>query len=395
MAKRDFYDVLGVPRSASADEIKKSYRKLAMQHHPDRNPNDKSAEDKFKEAAEAYEILSDDQKRARYDRLGHAAFDGTGGGGGQGGGGFGGGRGGMTMEDIMEQFGDVFGGGGGGGGDFFEGMFGGGGGRRSAQQGSNVRIKVKLDLKEVQQGAKKTVKLKKEVRCITCAGSGAKEKGGATACSTCRGSGYVRKVSSTFLGQMATTTTCPTCSGSGQTIANKCGTCKGQGTTMGEETVTIDIPAGVAEGIQLSLSGKGNAGKNGAPAGDLIVVIEETPHPDLTRDGNNLIYDLYLNFADASLGTSALVPTVDGQIKVNIPAGTPAGKVLRVKDRGLPVLQGYGKGDLLIHINIWTPKQVTKEEAALLEKMREMPNFKPNPTQNDKSFFERMKDLFQ
>lgn len=384
MAKRDYYEILGVPKSADQDAIKKSYRKIAMQYHPDRNPGDKAAEEKFKEAAEAYEILSDTDKRARYDRYGHAGV-------GQNGGGFGG-QGGMTMDDIFSQFGDVF------NDSPFESFFGGGrgGGRTSrGQRGTNLRIKVKLNLEEIATGVTKKIKVRKQVACQTCGGSGAKDAGSVQTCNTCKGSGYVRQVRNTFLGQMATTTACPTCNGSGQTVTAHCGTCKGQGLVYADEVIDIEIPAGVAEGMQLSMSGKGNAGMKGGPAGDLLITIEEEPHDVLVRDGNNLIYELYLNFADAALGTSVEVPTIDDKVKIKIPPGTQAGKMFRLREKGLPSVQSYGKGDQIINVNVWTPKKLSHEEKELLEKLRKMPNFNPQPDKSDRSFFDRMRDYFE
>ncbi|MCB0635725.1 MAG: molecular chaperone DnaJ [Lewinella sp.] len=385
MAKRDYYEILGVDKGASKDEIKKAYRKLAIKYHPDKNPDDKSAEDKFKEAAEAYEVLSDDDKRARYDRYGHAGV-------GQGGAGFGGG-GGMTMEDIFAQFGDIFGDSGGPFGSFF----GGGGGRARAtgERGSNLRIKVALSLEEIAKGVNKKIKVKKQVACDVCHGSGAKDSSSVETCPTCGGAGMVRQVRSTFLGQMQTTTTCPTCNGSGKRVTANCTKCKGDGRIYGEEMIELDIPAGVEEGMQLSLRGKGNAGRNGGPAGDLLIHVEEKPHPELQRDGQNLIHDLYLNFADAALGTSVEVPTIDGRVKIKIPAGTQSGKIFRLKDKGLPSVQSYGQGDELIHVNVWTPKKLTDEEKSLLEQLRDKPNFKPQPGKSDRGFFDRMRDYFK
>ncbi len=373
-----------------ADEgvIKKAYRKLALKYHPDRNPDDKEAEEKFKEAAEAYEILSDSQKRARYDRYGHAGVSGNSGGGGFSGGG-------MTMEDIFQQFGDIFG----DGGSPFDSFFGGGAGRgraRSAgQRGSNLRIKVALTLEEIASGVTKKIKVKKEVTCTSCNGSGAKDSSSVKTCTTCRGAGYVRQVKNTFLGQMQTTVTCPTCNGSGQQVTAKCTTCGGDGRMHGEETMEIEIPAGVEEGMQLSLRGKGNAGAKGGPAGDLLINIEEKPHDHLQRDGMNLVHELYLNFADAALGTSVEVPTIDGRVKIKVPAGTQSGKIFRLKGKGLPSVQSYGKGDQLIHVNVWTPKKLSDEDREVLEKIRQMPNFNPQPGKSEKGFFEKMKDYFK
>jgi len=386
MAKRDFYEVLGVSKSATDKELKSAYRKLAIKYHPDKNPDNKAAEEKFKEAAEAYEVLSDDDKKAQYDRFGHSGMN-------MGGGGRGGFRGGMTMDDIFSQFGDIFGESGG----TFEQFFRGGGGQRSrprGQRGSNLRIKVKLTLAEIAEGVTKKIKVKKHVACTTCSGSGAKDSNSVATCKTCRGAGAVRQVRNTFLGQMQTTTTCPTCSGSGQMITANCNTCKGEGRNYGEELIEIPIPAGVQEGMQLSLSGKGNAGAKGGAAGDLLINIEEIPHEFLQRDNMNLIYELYVNFADAALGKSEEVPTIDGRVKIKIPAGTQSGKIFRLKGKGLPSVQSYGKGDQLIHVNIWTPKKLNDEETRLLEKLRDMPNFKPDPGKSEKGFFEKMKDYF-
>jgi molecular chaperone DnaJ len=392
MAKRDFYEILGVDRKSDDAALKKAYRKLAVQYHPDKNPGDKAAEEKFKEAAEAYEILSDPQKRALYDRHGHQAFEG----GMPGGGGFRGGAGGMTMEDIFAQFGDIFGDG--EFGSFFGGRGGGGrSGRPTGQKGSNLRIKVALSLEEISTGVSKKIKVRKQITCNTCNGSGAKDSGSMRTCTTCNGVGSVRRVTNTFLGQMATTEACPTCQGRGQMVTNKCGTCHGHGVVEGEETLDIDIPAGVEEGMNLQMRGRGNSGRFGGPAGDLIITIEEKPHDHLQRDGQNLIFELYLNFADATLGCSEEVVTIDGPVKIKIPAGTQSGKILRLKDKGLPTVQGaaYGRGDQLIHVNIWTPKKFSEEERVILEKLREAPNFKPQPGKSEKTFFEKMRDYFK
>lgn len=381
MSKRDYYEILGVGKDADDGTIKKAYRKIAMKYHPDRNPDNKEAEEKFKEAAEAYEILSDADKRARYDRFGHAGVSQNGG--------FSGG-GGMSMDDIFRQFGDIF------GDSPFESFFGSRGQQRSGgQKGSNLRIRVGLKLDEIANGVTKKIKVKKRVNCDQCDGSGAKDASSVKTCNTCGGSGYVRQVRSTFLGQMQTTTVCPTCSGSGQQITDSCTKCKGEGRTLGEETIEIEIPAGVEHGMQLSMRGRGNAGMNGGPAGDLLINIEEKPHAHLKRDGKNLIYDLYLNFADAALGTSVEVPTISGKVKIKVPAGTQSGKIFRLKQKGLPSVQSYGKGDQLIHINIWTPKKLSDKEKKMMEQLRSSGNFEPQPTKNDKGFFERMKDYFK
>jgi len=390
MSKRDYYDVLGVSRNTSADEIKKAYRKLAIKYHPDKNPDDKSAEDKFKEAAEAYEVLSNPEKKQRYDHYGHAGVGGASSGGGYGGGG-------MNMEDIFSQFGDIFGSGGGGGSPF-ESFFGGGqqsrGGRR-VSKGTNLRIKVKLTLEEIANGTEKKIKVNKQIVCKTCDGSGAKDRSSVSTCKTCGGSGAVRRVTNTILGQMQTTSTCPTCNGSGSQITAKCGSCHGEGVVRGEETITINIPAGVSDGMQLSMSGKGNAAPNGGIPGDLIILIEEIPHETLKREGNNIVYDLHVSIVDAALGYSAEVPTIDGKAKIKIEPGTQSGKLLRLKGKGIPEINSYHRGDEIIHVNIWTPKILSSEERAILERLRDSPNFKPQPGKNDKSFFEKMKEYFE
>ncbi len=384
MAKRDYYEILGVAKDADEAAIRKAYRKVALQYHPDKNPDNKDAEDKFKEAAEAYEVLSNAQKRAKYDRYGHAGVDGNAGG-------FSG-RGGMTMEDIFANFGNIFD----DGRNPFESFFGGNSTTANrGQRGTNLRIKVSLTLEEISTGVTKRIKVKKLVTCATCSGSGAKDKNAVQTCTTCRGSGYVRQVRNTFLGQMQTTTTCPTCNGSGQIVTASCATCKGDGRVHGEEMIDIEIPAGVEEGMQLSMRGKGNVGLRGGAEGDLLISIEEKPHEELQRDGMNLVYDLYLNFADAALGTSSEVPTIEGKVKIKIPAGTQSGKILRLKGKGMPSVQSYGRGDQLIYVNVWTPKKVTEQEKALLEQLKNMPNFQPQPGKSEKSFFEKMKDYFK
>jgi molecular chaperone DnaJ len=387
MSKRDFYEILGVAKSSTTDEIKKAYRKVAMQFHPDRNPGDKAAEEKFKEAAEAYEILSDADKKAQYDRYGHAGVSG------QSRGGHGAG-GGMNMDDIFSQFGDVF------GEDLFGNLFGGGqrGGRSQQRsrgvRGSNLRVKLKLTYEEVAKGVTKNIKVKKHVACNTCNGSGAKDKGSVQNCGSCGGSGQVRRVQNTFLGQMQTVTTCPTCNGEGTTVTAKCANCKGEGRVYGEETVSIDIPAGVQEGMQMNVSGKGNAGERGGMAGDLIILIEEEPHKELHREGLNVGYELNISFTDAVNGIQVEVPTIDGRAKIKIPAGTQSGKIFRLKGKGFPAVNSYEKGDQLIQVNIWTPQNLSSEEKAIIEKLSNSPNFKPHPDKNDKNFFDKIKDMF-
>ena len=385
MSKRDYYEILGVARNAGEAEIKKAYRQMAIKFHPDKNPGNKEAEEHFKEAAEAYEVLSNTEKRQRYDQFGHRGMGGAAGGGAAGG---------MNMEDIFSHFGDIF-----GEGNPFESFFGGGGGGgtrggRRVNRGSNLRIKVSLTLEEIANGVEKKIKVNKFVSCNSCKGSGAQDGGSFTRCSTCQGSGQVHRVTSTFIGQMRTTSTCPTCSGEGQIIANKCKSCHGSGVQHGEDTITINIPPGVGEGMQLTVSGKGNLGERGGVPGDLIIVIEEIKHAHLMRDGNNLLYDLYINFADAALGISTEVPTIEGKAKIKLDAGTQSGKVLRMKGKGLPSVNSYGKGDLLINVNVWTPQHLSSEEKKLLEQLRNSANFKPNPGKGDKSFYDRMKEFF-
>ena len=374
MAKQDFYEVLNISKSASQAEIKKAYRKMAIKYHPDKNPDDKKAEENFKKAAEAYEILSDENKKARYDQYGHQAFDGP-----QGGGGFGGG--GMNMDDIFSQFGDIFGGGGGFGG------FGGGGGQRQARvKGSNLRIRVKLTLEEIAKGVEKKVKVRRKVQA-----DGVTYK----TCPTCNGSGQQMRITNTILGRMQTAATCSTCMGAGEIIHNKPNGSDSQGLIVTEETVSINIPEGVTEGVQLKVGGKGNdaPGKKSI-SGDLLVVIEEIQHDTLKREGTNIHYDLYINFSEAVLGTSKEVNTVTGKVKIKIDYGTQSGKILRLKGKGLPSIESYGTGDFLIHINVWTPKELSKEQRQFFEKMSDDENFIPSPNKSDKSFFDKVKDMF-
>lgn len=366
--KRDYYEILGVSKSANESEIKKAYRKMALKYHPDKNPGDAEAEGKFKEAAEAYEVLSNPEKRSRYDQFGHAGVGGNGG--------FGGG---MNMDDIFSQFGDIFGG-------AFGGSFGGsrGGGPR-VTRGTNLRVKMKLTLKEIAEGVHKKIKVNKLVNA-----KGVTYKN----CQVCNGTGRLTRVSQTFLGAMQTQTTCHACQGAGKSIDQKPSDADANGLKRQEEVIELDIPAGVMDGMQLSVSGKGNAGPFGGIPGDLIVVVEEIADPDLTRDGEHLHYEAYINFTDAVLGNSIEIPTVSGKAKIKVEPGTQSGKVLRLKGKGLPNIQGYGDGDLFVHINVWTPKKVSKEEKEMLEKLRESENFKPAPDHNDKGFFQRMKDMF-
>jgi molecular chaperone DnaJ len=382
MSKRDYYEVLGVTKNSTAEEIKKAYRKKAIQFHPDKNPGDNEAEEKFKEAAEAYEVLSNPEKKQRYDQYGHAGLGGSSGFSGQS----------MNMDDIFSMFGDVFGG-------HFGGFGGFGGGNRGRGQrvsrGQNLRVKVKLNLQEIANGVEKKIKVNKYVGCNSCNGSGAKD-GAFSNCSTCHGSGQVTRVSNTFLGQMQTTSVCPSCGGDGKIITNKCTSCYGEGIVNGEEVISINIPAGVAEGMQLSVNGRGNAARRGGINGDLIVLISEEEHPDLIRDENDLIYNLFLTFPKLALGTTAEIPTVDNKVKVKIDAGTQPEKILRIRGKGLPDVNGYGRGDLLVRIHTWIPDKLTSEEKKLLERLDQQPNFQevPKDRSGKKDFFEKMKGMF-
>ena len=386
MAKRDYYEVLGVDKSASADEIKKAYRKKAIQYHPDKNPGDKEAEEKFKEAAEAYEVLSNPDKRARYDQFGHEGLNGAGG--------FGGGYsgGGMSMDDIFSMFGDIFGGHGGFGG--FGGF--GRGASQSGQRkfrGSDLRVKVKLSLKDIANGTTKKFKLKKYVPCSHCHGTGAEGNSGTETCPTCKGSGHILRTQQSIFGMMQTQSVCPQCNGEGRIIKNKCKECGGEGIVYGEEVVEVKIPAGVAEGMQLSMNGKGNAGRHNGINGDLLIQIEEEPHPELIRDENDLIYNLLLSIPTATLGGTAEIPTIDGHAKVKIEPGTQPGKVLRLRGKGLPSVNGYGTGDLLVNVSVYIPETLSRDEKNQMEKLQESPNFKPNPSIKEK-IFRKFKNFF-
>jgi molecular chaperone DnaJ len=381
MAKKDYYELLGVDKNASADDLKKAYRKLAIKYHPDKNPGDKEAEEKFKEIAEAYSVLSDADKKARYDRFGH---EGVGGAGGYGGGG------GFNMEDIFSQFGDIF-----GDSSPFSSFFGGGGGgRRAVRKGSDLRIKLKLDLEEVANGVEKKIKVKRYVACKSCQGNGSKNGNSLQNCATCSGSGQIKRVQQTMLGQMVTTNTCHTCNGEGKVVVERCEACFGEGRILEEDMLSIKIPAGVGEGMQLSMTGKGNVPTRGGVAGDLLIQIEEAEHPTLKRDGNNIIYDLVLNFAEVALGSDVEVPAIGSKVKINIKAGTQAGEVLRLKGKGIKDINGYGVGDQLIYVNIYTPKNLSSEEVEILERLKESPNFKPKAGSEGKGFFSKMKDFF-
>jgi molecular chaperone DnaJ len=381
MGKRDYYEVLGVSKEATKEEIKKAYRQQALKYHPDKNPGDKKSEENFKEAAEAYEILSNPEKKARYDRYGHAGMGNQGNGfGGQG----------MTMDDIFSSFGDIF-------GDAFGGFggFGGGGRGRRVNKGSNLRVKVKLTLQEIAAGAEKKIKVSKYDACDACQGTGAADGTALSTCTTCRGSGHVTRLTNTMLGQMQTTSVCPTCGGDGKTITKKCTVCYGEGIVQKEDVIKINIPAGVAKGMQMSVGGKGNAPRRGGVNGDLLVVIDEDEHPELIREGNDLIFNLFISIPDAILGTHVEVPTVDNNVKIKIEPGTQPGKILRLRGKGLPEVNGYGRGDLLVNVNVWIPKNMSKEELKIFEKMKDSDSFTPNPDKNDRGFFDRMKGYFE
>ena len=381
MAKRDYYEVLGVSKNATEDELKKAYRQKALQYHPDRNPDNKEAEEKFKEAAEAYEVLSNPEKRNRYDQYGHAGMSGQPG--------FGGG--GMTMDDIFSNFGDIFSGG-------FADFFGFGGGRsggRRVQRGTNLRIRVKMSLEEIALGVEKKVKVNKQIICNTCNGSGAAGSGSIGKCTTCNGRGQVTRVTNTFLGQMQTTTTCPSCHGEGEVITKKCSACLGSGTVKGEEVISVKLPPGVTDGIQLSMSGKGNAAPRGGIPGDLIIVIEEIPHEHFVREELNIYYEHYLSFPEAALGTTIEVPTLDGRARVKVPPGTQPGKLFRLKGKGIPMLNRNGViGDEMIFINVYVPEKLSVAEKELIEQMAQNKGFKPDNQKRDKNFFERMHEFF-
>jgi len=382
MGKRDYYEILGVSKEATKEEIKKAYRKQALKFHPDKNPGDKKSEENFKEAAEAYEVLSNDEKKARYDRYGHAGM-------GNSGSNFGGQN--MTMDDIFSSFGDIF-------GDAFGGFGGFGGSRRGGKRinkGSNLRVKVKLTLSEIAAGAEKKIKVTKYDTCSACNGTGAADSKSLSTCSTCRGSGHVTRLTNTMLGQMQTTSVCPACGGEGTTITKKCPSCYGEGIVQKEEIIKINIPAGVGKGMQMTVGGKGNAPRRGGVNGDLLVVIDEEEHPELIREGNDLIYNLFISIPDAILGTNVEVPTVDNNVKIKIEPGTQPGKILRLRGKGLPEVNGYGRGDLLVNVNVWIPKSMNKEEMKIFEKFRDSDSFTPNPDKNDKGFFERMRGYFE
>ncbi len=388
--KRDYYEVLGVQKGANADEIKKAYRKAAIKYHPDKNPGDKAAEDNFKEAAEAYDVLSNDDKRARYDRFGHAGMSGAAGGGASGHGGFSGG--GFSMDDIFSQFGDIF------GGHFSGGGFSGGGYSRGGQRvnkGSDIRIKVKLSLKDILEGVTKKVKITKQIACDKCGGTGAKDSSSYTTCHTCNGAGYVTRIENSFFGRVQTQGLCPTCGGTGKVITEKCDKCHGNGTQKGEEVIEIKIPAGVGEGMMLNVAGKGNAPAHGGVNGDLHVIIEEESQDELLRDGNDLIHNLNITIPIAVLGGTVEVPIIDGRAKIKVPAGTHAGKVLRLGGKGLPDVNGYGRGDILVVIDITIPEKISSDEKKIIEKLAKMPSFEKASSVKNQNIFERMKSFFR
>ncbi len=383
MGKRDYYEILEVAKTATAEEIKKAYRQQALKFHPDKNPGNKEAEESFKAAAEAYQVLSNPEKKAKYDQFGHAGL------GGAGSSGFG--AGGMNIEDIFSSFGDIF-------GDFGFGGFGRSGrsGRgHQVNRGSNLRVKVKLTLDEIVKGTEKKIKVKKHVACKECNGLGAAHGSSYSTCSTCKGAGQVTRISNTFLGQMQTTGVCPSCAGEGKIITQKCTACYGEGVVKDEEIISLNIPAGVVDGMQLSVGGKGNAARRGGINGDLLVAIQEIEHPDLVRDGNDLLYNLFISFPEAVLGAPVEIPTVDGRVKVRVEAGTQPGKILRLKGKGIPEVNGYGRGDLLVKINVWVPKSLNRDEKKVMETFKGTTNFIPAPSAAERGFFKRMRDIFE
>ena len=389
MAKRDYYEVLGVDKSASADEIKKAYRKLAVKYHPDKNPGDKEAEEKFKEAAEAYSILSDPDKKARYDQFGHSGVDGAGP---DFSGGFG------NLNDILNDlFGGAFGGGFGGFSGFGGGFGGGRGGQRQQRvyRGRDIRVRVKLTLEEIAKGVEKEISIEKSVPCQECGGKGARNSSDIKTCTACGGTGQVQRVVNSLFGQTVTYSTCQQCGGEGKTISNPCRNCGGSGLTRKRETIKVKIPAGVEAGIQLSIQGQGHAAKNNGINGDLLVVIEEQEHPDFKREGNNLFYTKVISLPDAILGAEVEIPFLDGPKRIKVEAGTQSGTVIRLNGKGLPTVNGYGgTGDLYVKIAVWIPKKLDREDKAVIESLREKESFKPNPSKEDKSFFEKLKDWF-
>jgi molecular chaperone DnaJ len=387
MAKRDFYEVLGVSRDATQDEIKKAYRQMALKYHPDRNPGNKEAEEKFKEAAEAYEVLGDSEKRQRYNQFGHEGLRGTNY------------HDFTDINDVFSAFGDIFTGG--FGGSIFEEVFGGGQRRRSGahrgQAGSDLRIRLALSLEEIAGGIEKKVKVRRQKKCEVCGGSGAKSSSGKATCPQCGGSGELRQVSRSMFGQFVNITTCPTCEGEGKVIKDPCSNCHGEGRVQGESTIKVNVPAGVAAGNYIPLEGQGNAGRRGGPAGDLIVVIEEDPHEHFKRNGDDIIYDLWVSFPMAALGGEVEIPTLSGKAKLVIDAGTPTGRLLRMRGRGIPHLNSYGRGDQLVRVNVWVPAKLTAKEKELLHSLSTCEHINPSEEERrtaDRSFFDRVKDVF-
>ncbi len=385
MSKRDYYDVLGISKSAEQSEIKKAYRKIAMKYHPDKNPGDAKAEEKFKEAAAAYDVLSNEDKKARYDRFGHAGLDG----------GSGGSYSSVNVEDIFSRFSDIFGGN--GGGNPFDSFFGSGGGSRRrarGQRGSDLRVKVRLTMEEVFQGVEKKIKLRRMTTCEVCDGAGAESQSDFQTCGTCNGTGELRRQAGGGFFQQIVVTACPTCQGEGRTLSKACKGCSGEGRVETTEVVEIPIPAGISEGMQLTMRGKGHAGRRGGSAGDLQILIEETPHESFSRDGDNVVYELFISFPDAVLGRSVEVPTLSGKTRFKVSPGTQSGKVFRLKGKGIPNVNGYGSGDQLIQVMVWIPKNLSNKERTQLEAMRDSDNFQPNPTGLEKGFFSRLRDMF-
>jgi molecular chaperone DnaJ len=390
MSKRDYYEILGVPRNASRDDLKKAYRRLALQYHPDRNPGNKEAEDRFKEAAEAYEVLSDDEKRHRYDQFGHEGmrpgYDY---------------RGFTDISDIFNAFGDIFGSG--FGGSIFEEVFTGSRPRSRASRGtgtpgSDLKVHLKLSLEEIASGVEKKIKIKRWRKCETCGGSGAKPGSSRTTCPTCQGTGEIRQVSRSVFGQFVSVTTCSTCEGEGRILKDLCSTCRGEGRVQGESTIKVNVPAGVGEGNYIPLRSQGNAGRRGGAAGDLLVMIEEEPHPFFTRNGDDIIYNLLISFPEAVLGSEVEVPTLNGRARLKIEPGTQPGQVLRMREKGIGHLNRYGRGDQLVQVDVWIPKRLSTREKELLKELSASENIKPDESEkkshSSRSFFGKVKDAF-
>ncbi len=379
MTKRDYYEILGVEREATPNEIKKAYRKVALRYHPDKNPDNKASEEKFKEAAEAYEVLSNADTRQRYDEFGHAGVHGPDGKGPE-----------MNMEDIFTHFKDIFGGGSGSFGSFFSQER-----QQRARQGTDLRIKLKLSLQEIANGINKKIKIKRYTTCNICGGNGAKDGKALNTCSACNGTGQTRRVANTMLGQVMTAATCRACQGEGETVITPCSTCQGEGRCMTEEVLNLQIPPGVSDGMQLSMTGKGNAPARGGVPGNLLILVEEKTDNVLKREGNHLHYPLYISFMDAALGSEAEVPCVSGSVKVKIPAGIQSGEILRLRGKGIQDINGYGRGDQLVHVHVWTPQQLTKQERQKIESLKDAPNFTPKPSKKERGLFDRVRAYFR